>query len=85
LHPDFEEQMRRAQELELRRLEEEQRQEEEELRRLEEEHRQMQEAAAWRMRRENTNLIITNIARHLFANPVYPSDSDSLGDYDEAF
>jgi hypothetical protein len=94
LDPDVQEQIRPTQEEELRRLEEELRREEEELRRLEEEeerrleeeHYQRQVAAARRMRRDNTTIfIIENIARHVFANPIIPLDSDSLGDYDEAF
>jgi hypothetical protein len=62
--------------LEARRLEAQREQEEEE-------ERQRQEMMAQRMRRENTNLITENLARHYFANPIYPSDSDSLGDYEE--
>jgi hypothetical protein len=93
LDPDVQEQIRRSREEEMRRLEEELHREEEELRRLEEEeerrleevHRQRQAAAAQRMRRDNTNLIIRNIASHVFAHPIIPSDSDLLGDYDESF
>jgi hypothetical protein len=66
----------REQELELRRLEAQRIREEEGL-------RPMQEMTAQRMRRDNTILITKNLARHYFANPIYPSDSDSLGDYNE--
>jgi hypothetical protein len=77
LDPDVQEQIRRAREEEMRRLEEELQREQEELRRLEEEeerrlaeeHRQRQEAAARRMRRDNTNLIIRNICSHTRSFP----------------
>jgi hypothetical protein len=72
---------RRAQELELRRLETQGIREEEALLQMQE--RMEEEMMEERTPRQNTNRIIYNIARRMFANPIYPSDSDSLGDYQE--
>jgi hypothetical protein len=68
---------RRDQELELHRLEAQRIREEENLRRMQEmmEEEMMEE----RTPRQNTNRIIYIIARRMSANPIYPSDSDSLG------
>jgi hypothetical protein len=72
---------RRAQELELSRLEAQRIREEEALLQMQEqmEEEMMEE----RTPRQNTNRILFNIARRMFANPIYPSDSDSLGGYEE--
>ena len=47
------------------------------------EHQRMVEEAAQELRRAHTNRRIFLYARHFHSHPVYPSDSDSLGDYDE--
>jgi hypothetical protein len=72
------EQERQEEEAELRRLELQQIHEEANLRRMQ---RAMEIAEM--TPRQRTNRIIDQIARRMFANPIYPSDSDSLGNYEE--
>jgi hypothetical protein len=72
------------------RLEEQRQRQEEQLVLQEEAEEVRRQAEEVRMRmelqaqmREHTNFITYWTARHFHANAVYPSDSDSLGDYEE--